>query len=570
MTRCIALAFAVLALLPAGAFAQIGGGPGGGGGSSSTPFISTLQSNNVCFVGDSITAATTTSDSITFNTTGGTPAYTMSVAGLPSGSVSTVSGNTIYITAAGAIVPGTYAITVSSTDSLAATGSQAYTYTISRGGLISVAPNGAAVGPLTVAVSAINITDGSRGPGFWVPFLTNRRFVANHNQNFATSGDTTTNVLARMGEILASPCGIYSVMIGTNDTNNASNPSLATVKANLSSIWSQLLATGRPVIAMTILPRELALPANQNRMDMLFALNAFIRAQTGTIKGLYVVDSGARYVNQTSATAVLCTGATVDYNCTGDSPGLHPKGVGAYYAWKPLADLLNQFVVPTGTGYGSESIADQFSAGNATGNLLPNGNMTFTGATGTVAGRMISAAGSTPDGWLGNTLDNGCAPCTFTGSSSAATLVDGSPAAQMVVGGTAQGGTQTTVLYRYSFGSIANFSAGDMLQATCNVEVDGGAAHVTAPFLHVTYAVSGVTYNLQSGADAPITPLAGDGGITAPYSGQIATPYPPPPLPSAPSTMAVIVGTAITNSQAGGVTVAETFRIGGCSLRKVT
>jgi hypothetical protein len=130
------------------------------------PSLPTALGGTGCFVGDSITAATTTSDSITFSTTGGTPAYTMSVTGLPSGSVATVNSSQIYITAAGQVTPGSYTITVSSTDSLAATGSQQYTYIVAVGGLISVVALGAPVGPLTSRRSTSPIPPVVQAGGF--------------------------------------------------------------------------------------------------------------------------------------------------------------------------------------------------------------------------------------------------------------------------------------------------------------------------------------------------------------------------------------------------------------------
>lgn len=509
---------------------------------------------NVCFVGDSITAATLNQNTQAITATGGTGPYTFAVTGLPSGAGATTSSPNLYFTQASAAL-GTYAITVTATDSGAVTGAQPYTLTIATSGL-TITTNGAGTGTLAVGnPTIVKLQDSNRGPAQQVSYLTNRRVATSQALNFGHSGDTTAAVLARMAAPLAANCGSYVVMIGTNDLGGVST---ATIQANLTSIWTQLLATGRPVIAQTILPRTLSAGAT---MDQLWLLNRWIRQQNGTLPGLFIVDGAAAYGDPISATATPRVGATVDYTYSYD--GLHPKGIGAQAAFTPLANLFN--AIYPDRGYDVASIADLYSTTNTSGSLIANPMMTFAGATGTVGGRN---SGTAPDGWQATTADGGCSPCTFTTASSASTLADGTPSAQFVVSGTAGGGFQTLVMLTQNITNFANFSIGDKIQGSCRVEVAAGSAHLTAPFIQITYSSTGVAYTLAAGPSGVVVPTVSDAGPATAYSGTISTPLPAPALKNVPSgTLSFWVGVYITNT--GSQTVAGTFKVGACSLRKV-
>jgi len=308
----------------------------------------------------------------------------------------------------------------------------------------------------------------------------------------------------------------------------------------------------------TILPRNLS----GTNLSALWAINRWIRQQTGTEPGLYVIDAAAMYGDPNSTTATPRVGAVSDTTYSYD--GLHPKGIGALAAFTPVANLFNQLYPDR--GYEVAGITDAYAALNPTGDLLTNPMMTFVGGTGTIAGRVT---GPVPDGWVGYSTDAGCAPCTFTGVSSAATLADGTPAAQMVIAGTAGGGFGTIVAFGQNLSSFGNFSTGDKLQATCRVEVSAGTAHVTEPYISLTYTSGGIAHTLASGPTGPLTPSVADGGPATAYAGTLATPLPAPPLPGSLSgTLSLNVGVYLTN--AGSQTVAGTFRVSACALRKVS
>lgn len=515
-----------------------------------------VPSNNaVCYVGDSITYAALASSSVGVTASGGTGPYTFAFSGLPAGFPTPTNQTPSVLLGGGTFtaLPGVYSVTITATDSVAATGSRPYTVTVSNNRTVSVVANGSSSGTLALSDNSIvNLYSQNRGAAFWVPFLTGYRTTAPQTLNFSLPGDTTTSLLTRMAPIVAANCGSYVVMIGTNDLGTS--VSQAQTQANISSIWSQLLATGRPVIAQPILPRTLT--AASASMNELWSLNRWIKQQAGAIPGLYIVDSTAAYGDPLSTTATPRVGATIDYTYSYD--GLHPKGVGAYAAFAPVATFFNQLY--TDPGPPNTGNSDLYATANPSGNLLANGMMSFVGGTGTVSGKVT---GSTPDGWTAFSADAGCTTCSYTGVASSSTLADGTPAAQIVIAGTAAGGYATQVALAYNITTFGNFSVGDKLQATCRVEVSTGSAHVTAPSLQLSYNAGGVLNTLWAGA-----PLVSDASPPTAYSGTLSTPLPAPPIQGGLSgNLSLWVNAYITNGTSA--TVAMTYKVGGCALRKV-
>lgn len=103
----------------------------------------------------------------------------------------------------------------------------------------------------------------------------------------AGPGDTTTEVLLRMPEILAENANSYVLNIGRNDI--AKGTSLGTIEANYASIVSQIQATGRPVYNL--------LPLYETVVDQ-SALTAWIQA---TYPSAYIIDGGgANYAGTVS------------------------------------------------------------------------------------------------------------------------------------------------------------------------------------------------------------------------------------------------------------------------------
>ena len=249
-----------------------------------------------CLVGDSITIASNVYDDYIFSAAGGNGTYSLTVTGLPSGITATTSSTGVTFSP-GIFTPGTYAITVSITDTASHSGSVSYNLTGTTSlGLTFVQT--ASSGTLTLSQTALYWEESDRGPLFWINFLSGGSIQIPKTNNFGHAGDQTADVLARMGPILsAAPhCGFYTLMIGTNDV--ASGKTFSYIEANIwnpiapkTSIVGQLLATGRPVYLQTILPRSL----NIAYQKQLFAVNNWIRSLAGTVPNLRVANGSQAY-----------------------------------------------------------------------------------------------------------------------------------------------------------------------------------------------------------------------------------------------------------------------------------
>jgi hypothetical protein len=540
--------------------------PLGGIAAPLSGMLSTMRvpaNNNVCFLGDSITIAANQMNVTGVTASGGTAPYTFSVTGLPSTIPTATSTPTLFFET-GSSTPSsglaTTAVSITATDNVGATGSRTYTLAIAPQSFQqTLVATGASTGALSLDTSIIRTNVSNRGAQFWVPFLTDNRAISPPSLNFGQSGDTTTGLLARIGAPVAANCGSYHVMIGVNDLNNTqTNPSIATVEANLTSIYTALLTTGRPVVLSTILPRNLT--SNPLAVDMLWQVNQWIRSRAGTIAGLYVVDPALFYGDPQSLTATPVTGPTSIYNYSYD--GLHPMAIGAFHAFTPVANLFGKLY--PNTRYRLASASDVFSVTNPIGNLLSNGMMTFAGVTGTVGGKVSGVA---PDGWSAFNADASCPICTYTAVSSPSTLSDGvTPAAKLTIAGTAQGGFATVVAYQYALDNLTNYAVGDVLRLSCRVEVAGGSQHVTPPYLQLSYLVGGVRYTMGAGLTGAINPAVSDASPREAYAGTIATPD-SIPLPGTISSGTVQVGLYLTNGAA--LAVAGSLKVGACKLAKV-
>lgn len=554
-------------LLAAPAQAQVGNATGmgvtpTGGTRASLGALLAAQkipsSNRLCVIGDSITIASNNADGAAIAASGGTGPYTFATTTLPTGvSVTTSTPNLWFYGNPATSVSGS--VTITATDAVAAEGERTYTVAATPQGVVTLTPAGASTGALTLALSNMVQSIQNRGVQFWVPFLTNHRTISPPSLNFGHSGDTTADVLARIALPVAADCGSYLVAVGVNDLGGVTT---ATMQSNYSAIWAALLATGRPVIQSTILPRTLSTPANDAAREQLWAINRWLLSRDGAIPGLIIVDPAPYFGDAASALATPFTGATSDYDASYD--GLHPKGIGMYYVGRAYAEVFARW-------YGASKvpasgISDLYDAtNNPGGNLLPNGVMDFTAGTGAVGGRVT---GTAPDGWTATSSDAGCSPCTFTGVAGPSTLSDGvTPAVQIEIAGTAQGGFQTQVLLSKTFSAFTDFTSAQRLQASCKIEMGDGSFHVTSPYIELGYTVSGVAYSLRSGPVGRLVPAVSDASPTVAYSGTISTTLDVAALGAVPTAVYLFVGAYITNN--ASQPVAGTLKIGACRLSDI-
>lgn len=321
----------------------------------------------------------------------------------------------------------------------------------------------------TIAQNTALITNTvNRGLEHWVCGLLKQRVRTRPDLNFGISGNTSTQLLARIDQVAACDADFVAVLIGTNDLGGTINEALFTnYQNNMMAIYRALNAAGKFVVFVPVLPRSLVDDATR---QMMWRFIRFVRSmQFMGLRNFIIADPSLEYVNPTSATADPRTGYAYD--------GLHPDVPGAYAVGNVIASALTPFV-PSVAGAEVASATDIYNATyNPTGNLLTNGILDSTG------GNLGSnGAGAIAANWTYGFGSNGGNITSLVATGSKITLANGLPAQRTVLSGAytgASGGTldnATVVTFSQSFGSFTNFSIGDVLQASIDLDVAADAS----------------------------------------------------------------------------------------------
>lgn len=193
--------------------------------------------------------------------------------------------------------------------------------------------------------------------------LSGQRYIFNHALNKGVSGNSTTQMAARLSDLDGLGATIVMVHGGTNDV--IGEVSSATIIANLSTVYSYIVNTlGARVVAIPILPRATwpGFSAGQiaTGKATINTVNAWIRAQASA--KIIVADPYERF-NDGNDEAIGGAG-----NAAGayTYDGLHPTLLGAYHMGKVLYDKLLPY-------YGTRSFS--LSANN----ILTNTDFSGTG-----------------------------------------------------------------------------------------------------------------------------------------------------------------------------------------------
>mgnify|MGYP000946428742 FL=1 len=343
----------------------------------------------------------------------------------------------------------------------------------------------------------------------WAGILSGGRIVFDPAMNFGASGENSTQVAARVASVVAAAPEWCVVHCGTNDLYVGPVAYEMTI-ANLTTIYSALLAAGIRVVAMPIIPRAKdaasgSLPTAQRQQ--LHRINNWIRRTAALTPGIVLADPSLNIVDHSvtngdpiGALTAAATAYTVD--------GLHPAPRGAYYMGKSIADAVSSQLCPI--SYSPVSQQDTYDAtNNPTGNLLLNGFFTGTGGT---AG--TGASGSLAASWQFRRSSGTTG--TIGGSKTTKTVDNGTtyPMQQVVCSAAAGSTTENMQVYQFvSTGFTANV---DVIYAEIDVEVSG----ITVD------CVKSIQLNLGDGTNTRIC-AAEEAGFYLPngnWSGTLRTP----------------------------------------------
>ena len=189
-------------------------------------------------------------------------------------------------------------------------------------------------------------------------------------------GNTTQMVLDRLDAFLETKYGYVCVLVGTNDIT--SGIQLATITANLASIYQRINATGARVIACHVLPR-LSTDTAAKR-ELVCAVNDWISAYCSAR------DSGMILCDWYPAMADTAGNLRDAYHAAGD---VHPNGTGFWAMGKFLGAVMAKHIPGKdrlARGWLSQQYnTNPLSTGNASG--FPTGWTASGGATATKVAR---------------------------------------------------------------------------------------------------------------------------------------------------------------------------------------
>ena len=151
--------------------------------------------------------------------------------------------------------------------------------------------------------------------------------------NFGFGGDTTSSVLARVGDVIAAKPGIVHVLAGRNDINTG--VATSTTIANLTAIWEALRKAGITVVAGTVPPCS---SADSTQRAALSTINNFIRRQGLIRLGFSVADYEAALTDPSTSNYVSGYSTDGTHN---DTP------LGGYAGGVALANALRPLIVST-------------------------------------------------------------------------------------------------------------------------------------------------------------------------------------------------------------------------------
>lgn len=365
----------------------------------------------------------------------------------------------------------------------------------------------------------------------WVDFYTNGRVNRTPGtNNFGKSGDTTTQMLARMSDVLAASPDIVILDGGTNDITNG--VTAAAIITNLRSMYGQFLDRGIEVIRLSITPRDAAAAINATQTSYALAVNQADRqfAETAGKRGFHFIDLDSVVGDPSSATWKPRSGSTIE--------GLHPtKTYNSEIAF-PIAQVINQ--IAPGWRLPVLTATDQYDATlNPGGNLLTNPMMTTSGGAGTIA----VCTGTAPTGW---TLSGGAAGGVSC-AGAAGTRSDGSLKYTITVSGTYDGLPAS--------GAVTGSISGTTLTVTA--DASGAVVAVGS-----TITGTGVSANTH------VTALGTGTGGTGTYTVDVSQTVGSGTLTVTNSTRAVelIQGMTLSNFSPGDTVWAEVdMRYSGCS-----
>jgi len=341
--------------------------------------------------------------------------------------------------------------------------------------------------------------------------------------NGGVSGNTTTQILTRVPNVLASNASWCFVNGGINDAS-ASVP-VATIVANLQSICSQIMNAGIRVIFLSLGPHATynttVQQVNQQMIEYC--------ATTGN--GVIYADVYSATVNPTDVTGAWNTGMSDDL--------LHPNAKGARAYGVVLSNILKTYLQPN---IKLPSSAANSYAIDPTQTQL-NANPLMTGTTGTVSG--TGASGTVATSWTAGTATGTITSVWLANQ----TRSDGIGSNQQVTFSAQSGGAASCNIRQN--GQQAKFSIGDTVYASVALTTSSMAG-LASLYIQLQFTIDGTTYTIFGNSPNGTSTTVDQTNLTINLQ---TIPFKLTGTTITATNLALIIGFDATNTAAGVVTI---------------
>lgn len=300
----------------------------------------------------------------------------------------------------------------------------------------------------------------TRGFAFWAQALSGARVEFAQDLNFGVSGETSTQILARVNDAANSRADAVVVLAGTNDRGVAALSAAITI-ANLTAIITALRAKNKRVFLLTVPPRGLSgtpyFTAGSQQLNYLYAVNTWIKRVASQARGVTVIDPWADWADPLSNVAAFRAGQI------NAADAAHFGPASAYPIGKLLAaEFAKAYPAIDWLPKSNFDVYDAIN--NPTGAL--NTNPMMDGTSGTLSGSTPTPTGQVADSWSLSGTDGGF---TLAGSKQ---TVGNDVFQRIALGGTPGAGSDRLVTLGQSISqSAGRVVAGDVLEAFARVKV---------------------------------------------------------------------------------------------------
>jgi lysophospholipase L1-like esterase len=413
------------------------------------------------------------------------------------------------------------------------------------------------------SLPTLTVTDGT-GSG------ANLLAVIGGTGTFGNAGETSTQCVNRLSDIVASPVDIVYVQIGTNDITN--NVTAAATKANLKTIFDTLISAGKLVIYTPDQPRSywaaLSAPQIVIARKQMYDVRRWVYDYALLANGVNTTNSRKIIIAEFDDFWADATSSTGDPQTIMTSDGLHWSQASAQCAGLRLARQL-QPLLGIDSNNPPMTIISQADVYDVTSN--PKGVLNF--------GWLMNATSAAPTAPLTGLKAGNFNAFRVSGSATGtmacsieSTRTDGLSGNRQVITFSLGSGTNAE---KFSFGitnsllSTYNINVGDTIVVECDIWLSG-QANVNVLLLELNITNGGTTVIQAYDGDTTRSVLPASGAYLALSGDSTPMTFKTPPIViPAGATNFTCYATIGLDASGGAGSATAVWKIGNFRIRKI-